>query len=39
MEIVQGVVSEVNHKVWQLTVAVITQVKINCPGKLWRLGP
>jgi hypothetical protein len=33
MEIVQGVVSEVDHEMWQLTVDRVTQAKITCPGK------
>jgi len=30
MEIVQGVVSEVDYKMWQLAVDTVTQAKISC---------
>jgi len=37
-KIVQGVVSEVNHKMWQLTVDTVTQAKISCHGETAEIG-
>lgn len=38
MEIVRSVVSEVDHKMWQLTADTVTQTKISCPGKTAEIG-